>query len=94
VVLPESVDYPPEFSNPELNLEAARALITELRDQEAELDRVLATVLFTDIVDSTATSATFGDLWRLYRLMSGWALSDSNPVLRLARAEEMCWSEA
>ena len=36
-----------------------------IRDEEAELDRVLATVLFTDIVDSTATAAVMGDAkWR------------------------------
>jgi class 3 adenylate cyclase len=63
--LPASPDYPPEFSHPERNLEAARSFIADLRDQEAELDRVLATVLFTDIVDSTATAASLGDrAWR------------------------------
>jgi class 3 adenylate cyclase len=65
VRLPASPDYPPELSHPERNLEATRAFIAELRDQEAELDRVLATVLFTDIVDSTATAAALGDrAWR------------------------------
>jgi class 3 adenylate cyclase len=63
--LPAARDYPPELSNPEQNLEAARGFISELIDQEAELDRVLATVLFTDIVDSTATAAAMGDrAWR------------------------------
>ena len=33
----------------------------ELRVGEADFDRVLATVLFTDIVDSTAQSAAMGD---------------------------------
>jgi class 3 adenylate cyclase len=32
-----------------------------IRADEAEFDRVLATVLFTDIVDSTAKSAAMGD---------------------------------
>ena len=65
VRLPESPDFPPEFSHPERNLEATRAFIADLREQEAELDRVLATVLFTDIVDSTALSAAMGDhAWR------------------------------
>ncbi len=65
VRLPESPDYAPEYSHPERNLEAAASFIADLRDQEAELDRVLATVLFTDIVDSTATAASLGDrAWR------------------------------
>jgi class 3 adenylate cyclase/alpha-beta hydrolase superfamily lysophospholipase len=33
----------------------------QIRDDEIEFDRVLATVLFTDIVDSTAQSAAVGD---------------------------------
>jgi len=65
VRLPESPDYAPEFSHPEHNLKAARTFIADLHDQEAELDRVLATVLFTDMVDSTATAAAMGDrAWR------------------------------
>ena len=65
VRLRPSPDYPPELSNPADNLEAVRSFLTDLRDQEAELDRVLATVLFTDIVDSTATAASLGDrAWR------------------------------
>jgi class 3 adenylate cyclase len=65
VRLPESPDYPPELSHPERNLDAARTFIADLREQEADLDRVLATVLFTDIVDSTATAASMGDrTWR------------------------------
>ena len=65
VRLPASPDYPPELSHPERNLEAARSFVTDLREREDELDRVLATVLFTDIVDSTATAAAMGDrAWR------------------------------
>ena len=65
VRLPASLDFPPELSHPEHNLEAARAFIDGLREREADLDRVLATVLFTDIVDSTATAAVMGDrAWR------------------------------
>ena len=47
----------------------SEALVTEterflrsVRDEEAELDRVLATVLFTDIVGSTERAAELGDL--------------------------------
>jgi class 3 adenylate cyclase len=32
-----------------------------VRDEEAEFDRVLATIMFTDIVDSTHRAATLGD---------------------------------
>jgi class 3 adenylate cyclase len=40
-------------------------LIASIREAEATFDRVLATVLFTDIVDSTATAAVLGDArWR------------------------------
>jgi class 3 adenylate cyclase len=39
--------------------------VAEVRDQEADLDRVLATVMFTDIVGSTAKAAELGDRgWR------------------------------
>jgi class 3 adenylate cyclase/pimeloyl-ACP methyl ester carboxylesterase len=65
VRLPATRDYPPELSNPDRNLEAARVFVSELSDEDAQLDRVLATVLFTDIVDSTATAAALGDRrWR------------------------------
>ena len=46
-------------------LEAVGELILGIREEQASFDRVLATVLFTDIVDSTATAATMGDArWR------------------------------
>jgi pimeloyl-ACP methyl ester carboxylesterase len=35
--------------------------VKEVGDEETDLDRVLATVMFTDIVDSTARSAAIGD---------------------------------
>jgi pimeloyl-ACP methyl ester carboxylesterase len=35
--------------------------VAEVRDEESELDRVLATVMFTDIVGSTAKAAELGD---------------------------------
>ncbi|HJS49615.1 MAG TPA: adenylate/guanylate cyclase domain-containing protein [Gaiellaceae bacterium] len=39
--------------------------IAEIRDEEASFDRVLATILFTDIVDSTKRAAELGDRgWR------------------------------
>jgi class 3 adenylate cyclase len=40
-------------------------LIASIREELESFDRVLATVLFTDIVDSTATAAFLGDAkWR------------------------------
>jgi class 3 adenylate cyclase len=37
------------------------AFVESLRVEQAEFDRVLATVMYTDIVDSTAQSTTLGD---------------------------------
>ncbi|HVF07592.1 MAG TPA: adenylate/guanylate cyclase domain-containing protein [Actinomycetota bacterium] len=46
-------------------LEALDRFVLAVGDEEAELDRVLATVIFTDIVGSTATSSALGDrAWR------------------------------
>jgi len=42
-------------------LSETRRFLADLRTEEASFDRVLATVLFTDIADSTATAATMGD---------------------------------
>jgi len=45
--------------------EAVGAFVARVRDAEADLERVLATALFTDIVDSSATAAALGDrAWR------------------------------
>jgi class 3 adenylate cyclase len=62
-VLPGDHHFP-EGKDP-VFLETLSRFIAEVRDEEAELDRVLATVLFTDIVDSTATASVMGDArWR------------------------------
>jgi class 3 adenylate cyclase len=46
-------------------LEELGRFIAERREEAASLDRVLATVLFSDIVDSTAVAARLGDAgWR------------------------------
>jgi class 3 adenylate cyclase len=42
-------------------MDAVERFARELRDEEAELDSMLATVLFTDIVGSTARQAELGD---------------------------------
>jgi class 3 adenylate cyclase len=45
--------------------EAVGAVLRSARDEDADFDRVLATVMFTDIVDSTSQSAAMGDhAWR------------------------------
>jgi class 3 adenylate cyclase len=46
-------------------LEEIERFVAEFRDQEAELERSLATILFTDIVGSTERAAQLGDRrWR------------------------------
>jgi class 3 adenylate cyclase len=47
--------------HPEAYLDALERFAREVQDEEAELASVLATVLFTDIVDSTAQQAALGD---------------------------------
>ena len=62
--------------HPDAYLEAVQRFARELHEEEAELESVLATVLFTDIVDSTARQAEIGD--------RGWAdlLRDHHAVVR------------
>jgi class 3 adenylate cyclase/pimeloyl-ACP methyl ester carboxylesterase len=46
-------------------LDAVGELISGIREEQESFDRVLATVVFTDIVDSTAVAARLGDAgWR------------------------------
>ena len=47
--------------DPEPLVSAIEAFLGPIWDEEQDLDRVLATVLFTDIVDSTALGAALGD---------------------------------
>ncbi|HEY6567643.1 MAG TPA: adenylate/guanylate cyclase domain-containing protein [Actinomycetota bacterium] len=58
-------DHMPWFGSEDDVSGAIGAFLDEVRHEEAFLGRVLATVLFTDIVDSTASAASEGDLrWR------------------------------
>jgi class 3 adenylate cyclase len=58
------VDHVPYSGNPDAILEEIEEFLTGVR-HGPELDRVLATVLFTDIVDSTRRAAELGDRrWR------------------------------
>ena len=64
-LLPSQDEFPPYYGPSDVNIRAVREFIEGLHAVEQELDRVLATVLFTDIVDSTATAAVMGDAkWR------------------------------
>ncbi len=57
-------DHPPWFGDSEAALGEIEEFLTGAR-REAEPDRVLATVLFTDIVNSTKTASELGDAeWR------------------------------
>jgi class 3 adenylate cyclase/pimeloyl-ACP methyl ester carboxylesterase len=73
IPLAKVVELPPDHWSPYLGdaepmASAIESFLGSTSDRERELDRVLATVLFTDIVDSTAQSATMGDrAWRELR---------------------------
>jgi pimeloyl-ACP methyl ester carboxylesterase len=54
-------DHLPWVGDQDALLEHVERFVSSTRDVEAELDRVLATVLFTDIVDSTAMAVESGD---------------------------------
>jgi len=52
----------PWVEEPEPLVSAMEHFLASVREEEVELDRVLATVLFTDVVGSTQTAARLGDL--------------------------------
>jgi hypothetical protein len=61
-------DYWPWIGDQATVIRQIERFLATLREEEAELDRVLATVLFTDIVGSTEKAAELGDLrWRELR---------------------------
>jgi len=58
-------DHLPFFGDSRPILDAVEEFVTGSRSAPDEVDRVLATVLFTDIVDSTARAVELGDRrWR------------------------------
>jgi len=58
------IDHAPAIGDPERIIGEIEEFLTGSRS-ETEIDRVLATVLFTDVVDSTKLAATLGDRpWR------------------------------
>ena len=55
----------PFFDQEEAYADAMIAFLDSVQQEEAELDRMLATVLFTDVVESTQRAAELGDAhWR------------------------------
>ncbi|MDQ3659584.1 MAG: adenylate/guanylate cyclase domain-containing protein [Actinomycetota bacterium] len=58
-------EHAPFAGDAERVLREVRRFVSAVRDEEAEFDRVLATVLFTDLVGSTERAAAVGDrAWR------------------------------
>ena len=58
-------EHAPFVGNVDLVLRELLAFVRSIRDEEAELDRILATILFTDVVASTERVAAVGDrAWR------------------------------
>ncbi len=57
----QGVDEQPFFGDPTEFVGHITRFADEIRSEEADLDRVLATVMFTDIVDSTQKAAALGD---------------------------------
>jgi class 3 adenylate cyclase/pimeloyl-ACP methyl ester carboxylesterase len=59
------VDHAPFMGDTGLVLDELRAFVGAIREEEAEFGRVLATVLFTDLVGSTERTVVLGDrAWR------------------------------
>jgi class 3 adenylate cyclase len=52
---------PFSVDNPELFVSTIESFLASVRREEVDLDRVLATILFTDIVDSAAKAVALGD---------------------------------
>lgn len=65
VTVENQLAWPHWYGRGDEIVRATDGFLRELQEEEAELDRVLATVLFTDIIDSTAMAARLGDRgWR------------------------------
>lgn len=55
------IDFTPVLGDPEPTFAVVEEFLASVRHEQAELDRVLATVMFTDIVDSTVKAVELGD---------------------------------
>ena len=61
----DGVDHMPDFGDSDAIVREIDRFLGSVLDEEAEFDRVLATVMFTDIVDSTQRASQMGDrAWR------------------------------
>jgi class 3 adenylate cyclase len=65
VMLADDEDFPPILGDQDEVFSVVGDFIDSVQEEEAEFDRVLATVMFTDIVDSTVKAVELGDRrWR------------------------------
>jgi class 3 adenylate cyclase len=55
------IDFVPSLGDFEATFAVIDEFLGEVRHEQAELDRILATVMFTDIVDSTVKAVELGD---------------------------------
>jgi len=60
-VLSECNDFTPTLGDQDEIFEVVTSFLDSVRQEESEFDRILATVLFTDIVDSTVKAVELGD---------------------------------
>ena len=61
IVLPEDRDFPPWLGDTDTALAELEGFLSSVKREEASFDRVLATVLFTDVVGSTDKACELGD---------------------------------
>jgi class 3 adenylate cyclase len=63
--LSECDDFPPFLGDQDEVFSVIGSFLASVREEQAEFDRILATVMFTDIVDSTVKAVELGDRrWR------------------------------
>jgi pimeloyl-ACP methyl ester carboxylesterase len=85
------VEHPPFLGDTDRVLDELHRFIKSIRTEEAALERVLATVLFTDIVESTDRAAALGDrawgevLERHHELVRGHCCVDRGQVAPASR---------
>jgi class 3 adenylate cyclase/pimeloyl-ACP methyl ester carboxylesterase len=83
----DGVDHPPFLGAIDPVVEEIERFISSMRAEEAQLDRVLATILFTDIVGSTERAAALGD--RSWRDLLEWHHATARALLARYRGNEV-----